>query len=118
MTRGGLPLGYEVFPGSSCEVDGFIPTLCAMHPVTAQAVFVADAGMGAKDNPDGLGAQGCRFVVGARLHNLPKALTGRVLDVSRYHGVPGSDLKVGAFPSRGPPPGGVVEREACPQGRP
>ncbi len=97
VTRGGLPLGYEVFPGNSWEGDSFIPTLRTMHPGTARAVIVADAGMFGKDNLAGLEALGCRFVVGARLRNLPKALTGRVLDVSRYRSVPGSDLKVGVF---------------------
>jgi len=97
VTHGGLPLGHGVFPGNSREGDSFIPTLRTMHPETARAVIVADAGMFGKDNLAGLEALGCRFVVGARLRNLPKALTGRVPDVSRYRSVPGSDLKVGVF---------------------
>ncbi len=83
--------------GNNCVADSFTPTLRTMHPETVWAVIVPDAGMVGKGNLDGLGAQGCRFVVGARLRNLPNVLTGRVLDVSRYRSVPGSDLKVGVF---------------------
>ena len=97
VTRGGLPLGYEVFPGNNWEGDSFIPTLRTMHPETARAVIVADAGMFSKDNLAALEARDCRFVVGARLRNLPQALTARVLRTSRYRGVAGSELKVGVF---------------------
>ncbi len=97
VTRGGLPLGYEVFPGNNWEGDSFIPTLRTMHPETARAVIVADAGMFSKDNLAALEAQDCRFIVGARLRNLPQALTARVLGTSRYRRVAGSELKVGVF---------------------
>ena len=97
VTRCGLPLGYEVFPGNSWEGDSFLPTLRTMQPDTAQAAIVADAGMFSKDNLEGLAASGCKFAVGARLRNLPKALTGRILDTSRYRAVPGCDRKVGVF---------------------
>lgn len=97
VTHGGLPLGHGVFPGNSREGDSSIPTPRTMRPGTARAVTVAGAGMFGRDSLAGLGAPGCRFAVGARLRNLPKALTGRVPDVSRYRSVPGSDLKVGVF---------------------
>ncbi len=89
-----------------------------MHPETARAGIAAEAGMFGKDNLDRLEALGCRFVVDARLRDLPKVLSGRVLDVSRYRSIHGSDPEGRRLPSRWPPPGGVVEREARPQGRP
>ncbi|MDE2790037.1 MAG: hypothetical protein OXI81_06405 [Paracoccaceae bacterium] len=57
VTRGGLPPGYEVFPGNSWEEDSFLSTPRTMHPETAQAVIVADAGLFSQDNLDGLEAQ-------------------------------------------------------------
>ena len=56
MTRGGLPLGNEVFPGNSRKGDGIIKTLHTMRPETARAVTVAGAGKHRQDNQDGPGA--------------------------------------------------------------
>ena len=101
VTHGGLPLTYEAFPGNTWEGDSFLPTLRKMHPQASDAAIIADAGMFSADNLDSLAAKGCRFVVGVRLRNLPKALTARVLDTARYRSVPDSDLKVGVFRHKG-----------------
>ena len=99
VTRAGLPVSYEVFPGATWEGHSFLPMLERMRKRqgAAQSVYVADAGMFSKDNLAQLEAHGCRYVVGARLRNLPQAVTARVLAVARYRRVKGTDLLVGVF---------------------
>lgn len=105
VTHDGLPLGYEVFEGSTYEGHTFLPMLRTMRQryQPAQAVCVADAGMFSHENLAELEAQGHRYLVGARLRNLPKALKARVLKRERYRRMPGGEagLRVGVFRHRG-----------------
>ena len=105
VTREGLPLSYEVFPGATYEGHTFLPTIEALRRrhTGAEAVCVADAGMFGHANLSALEAEGHRYIVGARLRNLPKALKGRILNVGRYRGVEGGEAgaKVGVFRHRG-----------------
>lgn len=90
VTRSGLPVGYEVFPGAAYEGHTFLPTIEAMRRRHAgtEAVVVADAAMFGQDN---LAELEHRYIVGARLRNLPGALKERILNVGRYRAVPGGD---------------------------
>ncbi len=97
VTRSGLPIGYEVFPGNMWEGNGFLPALRTLHPDTRQAVIVADAGMSSDRNLTDLGNRGCSHIVGARLRGFPKAVKDRVLKVNRYRNVMGETIKVGVF---------------------
>ena len=105
VARSGLPVGYEVFPGSAYEGHTFLPTMQAMQRRhgAAQAVCVADAGMFSHENLSELEAKGHRYLVGARLRNLPKALKARVLNRQRYRRVHGGEAgrRVGVFRHRG-----------------
>ena len=105
VTREGLPVGYEVFPGATYEGHTFLPTIKALRRrhMGAEAICVADAGMFGHGNLSALEAAGHRYIVGARLRNLPKALKGRILNVGRYRGLPGGEAgrKVGVFRHRG-----------------
>ena len=101
----GLPVGYEVFPGATYEGYTFQPTIQALkrRHTGAQAICVADAGMFSHENLSALEAEGHRYIVGARLRNLPKALKARILNVQRYRRMDGGEAgrKVGVFRHRG-----------------
>ena len=105
VTRDGLPMGYEVFPGATYEGHTFLPMMQAMRRRHGEvtAVCVADAGMFSHENLSELEAKGHRYIVGARLRNLPKALKARVLNVERYRRVHGGEAgrTVGVFRHRG-----------------
>lgn len=105
VTREGLPVGYEVFPGATYEGHTFLPTIEALRRrhTTAEAVCVADAAMFGRENLLALEAAGHRYIVGARLRNLPGALKARILNVERYRALPGAEAgrKVGVFRHRG-----------------
>lgn len=105
VARSGLPVGYEVFPGAAYEGHTFLPTIEAMRRRHAgtEAVVVADAAMFGQENLAELEAAGHRYIVGARLRNLPGALKERILNVGRYRAVPGGDAgaRVGVFRHKG-----------------
>ncbi|MDE0000635.1 MAG: IS1634 family transposase [Rhodospirillaceae bacterium] len=105
VTREDLPVGYEVFPGATYEGHTFLPTIEALRRrhTAAEAVCVADAAMFGRENLSALEAAGHRYIVGARLRNLPGALKARILNVARYRALPGAEAgrKVGVFRHRG-----------------
>ena len=105
VTREGLPVGYEVFPGATYEGHTFLPTMEALRRrhTAAEAICVADAAMFGQENLSVLQAAGHRYIVGARLRNLPRALKERILSVERYRALPGAEAgrKVGVFRHRG-----------------
>lgn len=86
-TAEGLPVGYEVFPGATFEGHSLIPVLTALKAryTLDKVVFVADRGLFAEDNLQFLEDSGFQYVVGARIKNLPSALTKEILDVQNYH---------------------------------
>ena len=100
-----MPVGYEVFPGSTYEGRTFLPMMEAARRrhAGAGAICVADAAMFTRDNLGELEAVGHRHIVGAQLRNLPRALKERILDVDRYRRLRGGDGggRVGVFRHRG-----------------
>ena len=104
VAREGLPVGYEVVPGATYEGHTFLPTIEALRcrHSAAEAVCVADAAMFGRENLSALEAAGHRYIVGARLRNLPGALKERILNVARYRALPGAEAgrKVGVFRHR------------------
>ena len=105
VTREGLPMGYEVFPGAAYEGKTFLPMMAEARRRHAglEAVCVADAGMCGENNLAGLESEGHRYIVGARLRSLPKALRERILDTGRYRGsaAVAAGGRVGVFRHRG-----------------
>lgn len=104
VTRDGLPVSYEVFPGWTYEGHTLAPMLRWMKKVReeaghgpAQPVVVADAGLFSKDNLTLMEQDGARYIVGARLKNQVKGVKERILDTGRYRRIPGSDRRVGVF---------------------
>lgn len=109
-TTEGLPLGYELFPGATFEGHSLIPVITALKQryVLEKVVFVADRGLFSEDNLSFLEEQNLTYVVGARIKNLPAALTREVLNSAHYHDMESADsshnndaLKVAEFTHKG-----------------
>ena len=104
VTREGLPIGYEVFPGATYEGHSLVPVLQGMkrrHQVE-RTVCVADRGMLSADNLDAMDTIGGEYVVGARLRKLPLALLRQILDPATYAPLEGSqDRRVGEWEYKG-----------------
>ena len=86
VTDQGLPVGYDVFPGSTYEGH----TLCKAVEKLEKAygledlIVVADSGMLNEDNLQIIEEQGKSYIVGGRIKNQSKAVTDKVLDKDGY----------------------------------
>jgi transposase len=104
-TKEGLPVGYQAFPGDTYEGRTVIPILQRLRERYAidRVIFVADAAMFSKDNLTALEAleeNRVEYIVGSRIHNLPKKLKAQVVDETNYHEVePG--WRIGRFAYKG-----------------
>ena len=86
VTKEGLPIGYEAFPGNTWEGNTLIPMLEELRKKydIDKVVFVADGGLFCRDNLEALEKKGFSYIVGARLKNLTKDLQDEVLDKDSY----------------------------------
>ena len=89
VTREGLPVSYEVFPGATFEGHSLISVLKELQARydVRKMIFVADRGMLNEDNLHALDEAGAYDIVGAKLKQLPSALQTKVLDKSAYQAV-------------------------------
>ena len=80
VTKEGLPIGYEVFNGSTYEGHTLIPQIKKLKGKynIDKVVFVADSGMMNKDNLDELDKEKMDYVVGCRLKSLSKDLKNQI----------------------------------------
>ena len=78
----GLPIGYELFPGSTTDVRTLKPALKALRErfEIGRVVLVADAGMLSQGNLDLLASQGWDWVVAARLRSLPRRMEAELFE--------------------------------------
>ena len=81
VTKDGLPIGYDVFPGSTYEGGTLITALNKLKQQYAidKVIFVADAGMLQEKNLSLLEKAGYEYIVRARLKNLPKHYKEEIL---------------------------------------
>lgn len=95
VTEHGLPIGYEVFPGSQYEGHTLIKVLNKIEEdyQIKDVVFVADSAMLSEDNLQLLEAMGKRYVVGARLKNTSEKDRANILDKSNYRPLSKADDK-------------------------
>ena len=91
----GLPVGYEVFPGSEYEGKSLIPSLENMREREGieTAIHVADRGMFGEANLKDMEERNLQYIVGARLKSLPKDLKEQILDLGAYNPVGGWSRK-------------------------
>jgi transposase len=73
VNKQGFPLYFDIFPGNSFEGHTFIPVVLKLKKLLKQPdlVVVADAGMLSRVNLADLDDAGIKFVIGARLANMP-----------------------------------------------
>lgn len=86
VTKQGLPIGYEVFPGSTYEGHMLIPLLEKLKGeyFIDKLIFVADSAMFNEKNLVLLEAAGYEYIVGARLKNLPNDIKNEIVNISHY----------------------------------
>ena len=85
-TENGLPIGYELYPGSQYEghtLEKAIERIEEKYEVE-KVVFVADSGMLSEDNLKELGKRDKEYIVGARLKNMNKAIKEQIIDKRNY----------------------------------
>lgn len=82
----GLPLGYELFSGSTAEVKTLLAAIKSWESFMKirDVCFVADRAMFSKDNLDELDASGYRYIVAAKLKTLKSGLKEQILDGENY----------------------------------
>jgi len=87
VTEHGLPIGYEVFPGSQYEGHTLVKAISKIEEQyrVKDIIFVADSAMLIEDNLQLLDRIGKRYIVGARLKNISEKDQAKVLDKSDYH---------------------------------
>ena len=86
VTREGLPVGYDVFPGNMYEGDTFkkaIEKIKSRYKVK-RAVIVADSGLLSKQNIELLEKERLEYILGARLRSLSDKWQNRILDNTDY----------------------------------
>jgi transposase len=95
VTKEGIPIGYEVFPGSTYEGHTLMDSLKQIQSTyqIKDVVVVADSGLLGKQNIESLEQSGFKFIMGARLKSLCKTqqdqITGTLSDygyISEDHG--------------------------------
>ncbi|HJZ23987.1 MAG TPA: IS1634 family transposase [Candidatus Babeliales bacterium] len=81
VTTGGLPVGYELFPGATYEGHTLKPILEKLKNryQIDEMIFVADRGMLSDDNLVYLGENNIPYIVGARLRSLSKSKQKEIL---------------------------------------
>lgn len=86
VTTDGLPIGYEVFPGSTYEGHTLLKMLDRLKERfhLRKVIFVADSGLFNADNLALLEEAGYDYIVGARLKNLSQPLQQQVTDSTLY----------------------------------
>ena len=93
-TEGGLPLGYELFPGNTYEGSTLISAvdeLCKKYEVV-DASIVADRAMFSRKNLNSLDERGVNFIVSAKLKKMRKEIKEKILgDVEKV--LEGGDVK-------------------------
>ncbi len=105
VTKEGLPVGYRLFEGDTFDGHTLLPTLKGIraHYDLDQVIYVADAGMFNKKNREELETlekNGTRYIVGARIKNLPDSLKAKILDPGNYRSI-NEDLEVATFEYEG-----------------
>lgn len=86
VTPEGLPIGYEVFPGSTYEGHTLKTALDKLreHYTIERIIFVADSALLSKNNLAELEYEGIEYIVAARLKSLPEKIQEKVLNRESY----------------------------------
>jgi len=86
VTEHGLPIGYEVYPGSTFEghtLKDAITKIESKYHIK-EVIVVTDSAMLSKENITLLDSLGKKYIIGARLKSLPSQIQEAVLDKTGY----------------------------------
>lgn len=86
VTKAGLPIGYEVFPGKTYEGHTLIPILEKIKTKydLDKIIFVADSGLLNEKNLKTLDEKGFKYIVGARIKNMPLNIQTQIFKINTY----------------------------------
>ena len=86
VTREGLPVSYEVFPGATFEGHSLIPVIQEMRAQLPleRVICVADRGMLNRENLKALTEAGVDYIVGDKLKVRSQSQQDQILDRSAY----------------------------------
>lgn len=85
-TTEGLPLGYQIFPGSTFEGNTLKPMIEHLNNdyEIESITFVADSAMFSAENLNYLEAQKIKYIISCRIKNQPKEITEKLQDIASY----------------------------------
>ena len=86
VTREGLPVGYEVFPGNMYEGNTLLLAINKLKEKYAitEAVIVADSGLLSQENIKIIKESGYQYILGARLRNLSQKWQQTIIKNTEY----------------------------------
>lgn len=86
VTQAGLPIGYQLYEGHKFEGHTLDNALTQLHKdyKINQLIFAADSALLSGENIERFRQKQQPFIVGARIKNLSKELTKKILDSSGY----------------------------------
>jgi transposase len=86
VTTDGLPIGYDLYPGSTFEGDTLKKAVDRLEKnyKISNLIFVADSALLSDDNLKLLEGLNKTYIVGARIKNTKKELKYQILDSSNY----------------------------------
>lgn len=84
--RDGLPIGYELFEGNKAEVTTLIAAINSWKKIFSidSVCFVGDRAMMSKGNVALLEEYGYKYIIAAKLKNMPKKLKEEILAEKNY----------------------------------
>jgi transposase len=87
VTKNGLPIDYQEFPGNCYEGHTLIPALDEIkkHYSIDKVVLVADAALMNKINLDALDEQGIKYIISARIKSSKKDIKQEILNGDSYN---------------------------------
>lgn len=95
VTKDGLPIGYEIFPGKTYEGHTLIPILEKIKQTydLDKVLFVADSGLLNDKNLKSLDEKGFQYIVGARIKNMPQNIQSQILQIDTFKDMINKDNK-------------------------
>ena len=94
VTKDGLPIGYDIFPGNTYEGHTLMPMILKLKErfQLDKIVFVADSGLLNQENLTFMKENNISYIVGSRLKNLKKEIQKEILNLETYSH-PESDIR-------------------------